>query len=349
MFEPIKTEDVPFHVQKLYKDHQKCGYANVAWLILDKITRSHLKIQESREKMSAKSPEHSVTILTSDQDTEQTGYSSFFAHTQSEQLGVRLWLTFWHQLWHDYNKLLNYRQPCSINNLLIQVDVWFRFPTSRNELLGLSDPSDKSLICALIPRTTQEKSEQLQWQMGISLPRRLRLGVFKFRGLLQTNASKQVRKWTDKPTVSIMHAHILAFSEHISSEVELYNSWTSLRLDLHVINVKYRQWPTGLVVDSVIDLFSLPAVEEEVLTVCQHLRSCPSRLTLLLFLNYCCFSSSALFIHIFPFFLHRKCFNIDLWRKWMGKNISSTKAMKLVFTTALPDFTLPTHETLVRV
>lgn len=28
-----------------------------------------------------------------------------------------------------------------------------------------------------------------------------------------------------------------------------------------------------------------------------------------------------------------------------GKN----KAIKLVFTTALPDFTLPTHETLVRV
>lgn len=165
----------------------------------------------------------------------------FFAHTQSEQLGVRLWLTFWPQLWHDYNKLLNYRQSCSINNLLIQVDVWFRFPTSGNELPGLSDPSDKSLICALIPRTTLEKSEQLQWQMGLSLPRGLRLGVFKFKGLLQTNASKQVRKWTNKPIVSIMHAHILTFSEHISSEVELYNSWTSHELDLHVINVKYRQ------------------------------------------------------------------------------------------------------------
>jgi len=97
--------------------------------------------------MSTKSQKHSATILTPDQDTEQTGYSSFFAHTQSEQLGVRLWLAFWPKLWHDYNKLLNYRQPCSINNLLIQVDVWFRFPTRGNELLGLSDPSDKSNLC----------------------------------------------------------------------------------------------------------------------------------------------------------------------------------------------------------
>lgn len=185
---------------------------------------------------SAKSQKHSVTILTPDQDTEQTGYSSFFAHTQSEQLGVRLWLAFWPQLWHDYNKLLNYRQPCSINNLLIQVDVWFRFPTSGNELPGLSDPSDKSPICAVLPRTTLEKSEQLQWQIGISLARRLRLGV-----LFQTNASKQVHKWTNKPSVLLMHTNILTFSEHISSEVVLYNSWTSLGLDLHVINVKYRQ------------------------------------------------------------------------------------------------------------
>lgn len=50
MFEPIKTEDVPFHVQKLYKDHQKCGYANVVWLILDKNHKVTFEnIRKSRE------------------------------------------------------------------------------------------------------------------------------------------------------------------------------------------------------------------------------------------------------------------------------------------------------------